>query len=1142
MSSAPSSTRAGADLDSGAGTAPGTGPRTAPALPLYRRPFTVVSDSALVSEPVTGIDLTFDAIPSLNPVATYHDPAGGLRASVVLDGRVRTVRRDTTSGHWVLGPPAAGDAWIGVVVLRLPDGRLWTVAQGTSTTAFFRHDGDGFVKAHEEEVALVDPAVTYPPAAGPLSPSLFGVDSHGNLVRCEPAGGDEWKRSGYDFGGELKGRRYVVVPFDARSLEVGYCDGVDLVRVRVEGDKKRSTDKTRLPEPDAVAWGGFVDGASSTGYLCTTRKARRLHQFTGGRWTDLGITAEAVTTTVDGAGLLRAYVDGGGDLSLLRQAGWGADGPVWAAGADGAPVAVPLGERNRFLFPDPLHQGSPVFFALELSNRMVLLGQDPDTGQWRREVVRLPDTGSARTRRWRTRVTVRDAAGTPVANHPVRVRTTSTAEVTVGSRTARLGPRRDEVLVARTDRFGALTASTQAHSLAPPAILVTGDGLPEGAQIHPEHGIRDYLSGLAPLADRGLLTAEALRAAKVGGTPLVPSTTWSASLTPQLAVAHLRDLMALGNPSMPRPTSSWVLETGAGGEVSLRRVDTVPEGFLGDLGRRFGDVVSGLLAGVTDVARLTLNAADGTVSLALRIAGKVVDLGRFAVVTASDSVDLFLSAMRALGALTSRVIDWLVHRFPFADIWATAHAVEGVLDRTPTEVVTQLQRVRAVALQRMTDFARTDLAGQFDRLIGKARGSTVGDVKGSGHDPVPPVVGSGGAQAGAVTDTLDLRASMPAHFLFDRVQGAEGELGARLLAEVPEGTGDLRKAVDSAIAAITGQLSRFHDAGQAFADAVAGELDGTGGSLEQVALTALLTALRELAVALVEIAKALVDALIDVLVKLGGIAAGLLAAKVDVGPVRDAVTWIADEAGVPVDQRGPVTLKTLVGLLVAFPAVVARHALGGTPDRPEPDRPGATASPVTGKALDVATTVVATALEFGSDLLPPPTTPADKAVTSAISALLLGNTALSLGLAWPFTASPTDAPGDAPTDAPGDTASGLAIAKWSVEGLSFLVDALTMYASSKRGNVLLVAKLEDVYGVWLDTAAGLGSLVLGVAGCAARPSASCARWVNSAVAPVPVALAFLRSPLFQEELLAVKVGVSYAAGVATVVTRVLADD
>ncbi|WP_306749565.1 hypothetical protein [Saccharothrix yanglingensis] len=1105
----------------------------------------MVSDSVLVSEPVTGIDLAFTASGkpsySLNVVAPYQDPAGGLRASVVLDGRVRTLRRDTTSGYWVLGPPAAGDAWIGAVVLQLPGGRLWTVAQGASTTAFFRHDGDGFVKVHEEKVGLVDPVVIYPPAAGPRSPSLFGVDPHGNLVRYEHAGGDKWKRSGYDFGGKLKNRRYVVVPFDARSLEVGYCDGADLVRVGVEGDKKHSTDKTRLPEADAVAWGGFVDCASNTGYLCTTPKTRRLYQFVGGRWADLGITAYAVTTTMDGAGLLRAYVDSS-DLSLLRQTGWDADGPVWTAGADGAPVAVPLGKSNRTLFPDPLHQGASVFFALEPSNFLVLLGQDPDTGQWRRETVRLADTYSARTRRWRTRVTVRDAAGTPVANHPVRVRTTSTAEVTIGSRTARLGPRRDEVLIARTDRFGALTASTRAHSLTPPAILVTGDGLPEGAQIHPEHGIRDYLSGLAPLADRGLLTAEALRAAKVDGTPLVPSTTWSASLTPQLAVAHLRDLMALGNPSMPRPTSSWVLETGAGGEVSLRRVDTVPESFLGDLGRRFGDVVSGLLAGVTDVARLTLNAADGTVSLGLRIAGKVVDLGRFAVVTASDAVDLFLSAMRALGALTARVIDWLVHRFPFADIWATAHAVEGVLDRTPTEVVAQLQRVRAVALQRMTDFARTDLAGQFDRLIGKVRGSTVGDVKGSGHDPVPPVVGSGGERVGAVTDTLDLRTSVPAHFLFDRVQGAEGELGARLLAEVPDGTGDLRKAVDSAIAAVTGQLSRFHDAGRAFADAVAGELDGTGGSLEQVTLTALLTALRELALTLVEIAKALIDALIDVLVKLGGIAAGLLAAKVDIAPVRDVVTWIADEAGVPVEQRGPVTLKTLVGLLVAFPAVVARHALGGTPDQAQPDRPEATASPVTGKALDLAATVVATALEFGSDLLPPPTTPVDKAVTSTISALLLGNTALSLGLAWPFTASPTDAPGDVPTDAPDDTAAGLAIAKWSVEGLSWLVDALTMYASSKRGNVLLVAKLEDVYGVWLDTAAGLGSLALGVAECAARPSASCARWVNSAVAPVPVVLAFLRSPLFREEMLAVKVGASYAAGVATVVTRVLVDD
>ncbi|NIH78445.1 hypothetical protein [Amycolatopsis viridis] len=1087
----------------------------AAAIPVNRRPLSASSDCVLTRDLVERRDYVMTTSGAA-VIGAYQNADGTLSASVIENGFVRTLHRDQDTGHWTFGPAAEGGRRTEVVVARTPDGRLWTITVDDQRITFFRANGDGFAKVHEEKIKLVGLKVVYLPGPGPREPSIFAAGKDGNLQRYRYAGGDSWKRDGYDVDGALaKWWIWTVIAFRPGQFEVAWCNDTELVRVELHGGKTGSTHKTKFgAHQKMIVRGSYVDAGETAGYLCIDDETNTVHQFRDGKWTALGVSGPRLTAIGDNAGMTKVYINGNDvdGLRLLRQTGWTDNGPAWAT-EGGVPVAVPIGSASESdLYYDPLHQSVPRFFTVEFGDHhLVLRQQDPDTGTWSGERVRVADTAVAEVRYWRIRVVLRDVRGTPAGQYPVRLRTTTSTEVVVNGKVVRLGPGRDEVLETRTNRLGAVTVSVRADSFTPPAILVAADGLPDGAQIHPAQHVHDYLAGIAPLPDRGMFTADTLRTARVGGHKLIPTASSWSDRKAQEVFDHLRDLLALGNPTLPRPKGSWVLELSPTGEISVNDVDDEApslEGFGGDVARFFTDVVAGVLSGVTAVTRLALDASTSTVSLTVSIAGKAIRIGQVIVRTAGEAVDLFLSAMRALGAVTERVLEWLVHRIPFAQIWETKLEVEDKLDALPAEMTRRLTEIKATARQQLTAFARDHLDPVLTQLVTRVGANPVSAVKGSSHDPVPPVVAGGsGANLTSLFHVVDQLVSAPSNWLIDLVTNHAEPLGGSLQSAITAAARQFGPAAESTMSHVTEHLAAFEAAATAFATSLRGAIDENNGHLQTVALSVVLGGVKQFALALVDVAKALVDALLDLLVKLSSFMQSVFDLPVGIKTLDEAAHYIARHANT---ATGPLTVKGMFGLLVAFPNAALT---------PLPTEPG---SPGERKALDLSLGIVSTVLEAASDLLPiAMVDPITKKVATGMSLLLL--CATSFGVACEVV-----------DDEPGPDR-----AKWMIDLISLGVDLGIMIVTAvKHKDRALVAKLEGTYGVWLDSVAGLASLTAGLWSCASK-KASCLEWANTTTGAFPTATAFLRSPELWEEMLPVKVLTSYAAGVATVVTRAL---
>jgi hypothetical protein len=271
-----------------------------------------------------------------NLLGAYQDADGNPAASIILDDTLRTLAQDAHDGHWALSEAAEGSGWLEVVVARLVDGRLWTIAQTAKSAVFFRHENGKLVKDHEDRNPHTRLRVAYTPAAGARQPYVFMVDRDGDLVQFT-FDDTKWKKTKYDFDGKLKDRPYAAVPLGPHETEIGYGDGDTLHRVELKSGKKGKTHTSKLDCKYLTVWGGFVDSATATGFLCVAsgESVPTARQYRNGTWTDLGVAADWLTVSVDDAGLMRVYLED----SLLRQTGWDSTGPVWAE-ADGVPTAI----------------------------------------------------------------------------------------------------------------------------------------------------------------------------------------------------------------------------------------------------------------------------------------------------------------------------------------------------------------------------------------------------------------------------------------------------------------------------------------------------------------------------------------------------------------------------------------------------------------------------------------------------------------------------------------------------------------------------------------------------------------------------------------------------------------------------------
>lgn len=759
---------------------------------------------------------------------------------------------------------------------------------------------------------------------------VSGVSPDGNLVLYTESSG-EWTAAKIDVGGALGGasaRVQYTVP--GAWVLFGVVGGALHIWSGVDNTIVSGPEVVTVANPVAAIHFTYLH-ANSAMVMFTDNK-HVLYSSVGFGDTPAAIPISQVTqgsALVGPDGLIRFYgADPDGQLWVLRQTGWDSnDAPLWA------PI-FPLDRDVTYVAAPVLVGTTGALLVARVDGTIDYLSQDGVNGLWRRLAVQ----GSAtkvpiRTTRYRTRLILNDANGTPCPGTSVTITPSSLVALEVAGQTVIASP--DQPAVIAADVSGAIDVSQPATGLDAVTFSVTGTGIPSAVPVTPYAYLHTALAGNGSVfTGTGTIppmSQSTIQNATVDGQPLAPNVS---SDMAKVAASGITQAMSISTAGM-RPGAA----PAAGFELDLRDPDrprfvvyqtsaeiearmmsapaSAPGSIWDDIARYADDVWNAIKSGVMKVVHWVVDTTKMIVSATVAFADTITaDLKNLAMKGIGAITSMVHGIFAAIGALVDKVLDWLKDVFGWTSIWNTMEAFDSYVINGLKAVSQWIDQDAVVATGHFFKDLKADINAQFDQAIKTVEGQTLGP---------------------ASARALRARASGSGAYVSMPGSQAQGNwLLNKMTTHLPESSflSGLDPGIDPK--SLLSQLQSAIDS--------SGIVDDSKQELAnfQQFFTDLYSHPRNLldtlAADLLRVMEGLLDILLDavdiVVVAVLDLVADVLAAvaKILNTPLPDipVLTWLWENVLRPSGNNDPMTLGRLICLALAAPVTLAYRAAKGT--------------------------------------------------------------------------------------------------------------------------------------------------------------------------------------------------------------------
>ncbi|NGM83260.1 hypothetical protein G5B47_12625 [Paenibacillus sp. 7124] len=625
---------------------------------------------------------------------------------------------------------------------------------------------------------------------------------------------------------------------------------------------------------------------------------------------------------------------------------------------------LPLDTGVAALASDFTPADAPALFALDAADYSLRLhSQDAVTGMWNSGTVHQAGEKSYEVVRFRTELTLRDANGVGVSNHPVSLQPaegSSSAELWCGGAVHQVTSTKAAAL--STDAAGKLTIATLATSgLAAPELHLTADGLTAPLRLQPAAHLHDYFAGkgtLHPTNPHGELPVfdadgTALAQASIGGQPLAPGVQGNGNLAKTAAGAIRQTALSAGQTGSvvqgvsqasqeQQPIAGYAADFSNPEEPSFilfhsaeeleahqqqRKAALQAEGLgsiWGDIGKWAGDVWEAVKNGVAKLSNFVVDAAKKIASVTLKIGDVIAHDVQLAIHGLEQAGHFIAGVFQAIAADIGKLIDWLKALFDFGAIWRTKKAFEeGILSIPP--YVKQVLKLGQKAADGFFAKQISRVDSSFEQMKAKYAGVSFSGL--AGWQPVGQPPDSKHRLVGKAT-AADFTDNTHHNWLHDKVSSY-----------TPSSSGiapsqEVQSPWEAFVSNMEASGKDFLGALEILKDSL-GDVIKNPASIGEMALPAFLGFVQKMVDAVLH----LTDAIIDGLIELGDIVMDAMTAflshELHLGPINTLWSWIADAAGYPDDDK--LTVAAMMSLLVAFPTTVIYKLIEGTSAEPFPD-------------------------------------------------------------------------------------------------------------------------------------------------------------------------------------------------------------
>lgn len=754
----------------------------------YTLPLSISADSRLT-----------DDVLLVAPVSI--DPAAAPGTAVAVDENGHPTILAVTPGTGAAELRSSADSASGLTVAPLPGGKgateiicltdqaglLHALYATGSAVLHTQRDADGSWSTPDTLPAGSGLAATQVPLSGDTA--VCAVDADGNVVLYTAAAG-KWSGQTVDVHGALR----------RGSARVQYLSPDAWVMFGVAEGKLllwSGTGTTVASGPETVAVAApvasilFTYQAYNSAMAVFTDGQHTLYSTVGFSDKPQAIPLATVvrgTGCVGDDGLIRCYgCDPDGTLWVLRQTAWGPGGrpqwaPIFPLDTEAADVASPVG-------------GSGALVVTRADGSIDLLSQPGGGGPWRRVPVHADSPAvPMRTPRYRTRLTVTDAAGRVCAGVPVTLTPDRLVALTSGTGSVTAAPGRPATLT--TGPAGRVEFSQPGTGLQ--AVTLTASTPRGAAPLHvaPHDYLNPVLGGHADLftgtAAVPAMSKDTLLNATVGGQPLVPEHARDLADAAARGIKSAASFAAgtttmtgfevdLRDPAAPRFRAYHSAGDLAESMAAYRAADL--GGFWDSISEFGPDVLNAISSGAMRLAHLAVDLVNNVVSATVQFTDEITArLKDIALDGLAQVPALIHGIFHAIGAALGRVLDWLKDQLHWDSVWRTMDAFHGYLDAAFDAAVRLLEKSAVVKTGKFFADRKAEVNSAFDAAI-----AAVGDrtLNGSRSAAPPALPGGNPLQQDWVLNQLF-------DHLPDRSFFGDGGLAAGV---VEQALGQLRQAI-----------------------------------------------------------------------------------------------------------------------------------------------------------------------------------------------------------------------------------------------------------------------------------------------------------------------------------------------------------
>lgn len=922
-----------------------------------------------------------------NQVALFANPfRNGQEEALIIDagGRLTYLQRSETSetGWTQEAVPVIQSSVTEVAALIHPMSQeVWAacVDAGSRTLLMLRLESGSTWTTQTAQIRNLEGAwsqlFVFYSSARPAVAMLFGLDLNSTVVRVlkpNPNGVQPWDGfntqalaatpeefvAGYTFNNPDRGP-WVVLGRSGSTITYWCFDQSSLNLV-----------KTTVVAEDALALSGVWDTPQfgiGVAYLDTNRDfvlGSRLQGFFGFQTRSLkGLGYRTATVWQDPNGRLQVYgITDSNVLQVIRQTDWqysniGPFWPIWAqtTATDGSQTLTVVsldGNVATFLL-DPFPSTQPTQLlkidGASPSEAFRFYTHDVTTASWLDEKIRLPSKGDPHiVTRYVCEARLLNFYQTPLAGYEVSVSASSLVEVLADEVSYVVSPSRSVSL--RTDTFGKISFSIDADGLTPPVLYVNAVGLEQGAVIRPAADVHAYLAGEGTLSrQQQLLDDQTLKDAKVDGQPLV--TNWVISAGQ--AVSSFKDAFgaAAGKSPPTRRVAGWeepqtihgfVIQTADPSrpgyqefvsEIDFQRSLTLHHsdprfgGTWDDITRWAADVWEGIQEGVIKVQAVAVDLKNRVATLSIYIGSKIIDLRNLILATFDDAAHVVEAIFQQVGAVASRVLEWLKALFNFKDIWDTKTAFHNLLKQAP-RIFTMVSQHFGTIAEGWFQAQEQKVREAFSALRAKYGNGRIAIEMQEAQTGIP-------MKSGEHLRGRDMLDHPQANWLLNRVT-ANADAVKGLSRSLSDGTNDLWNQLLQAWQS-SGAAQEISTAVNAFSEIFKTLIDFNNPEpIGQPGLDRLFLFIESIIQALLKTCDALVHFFLAIVQSGMDNLDATLSTPIELGPVNRLYQWIQKSLPNPPSPLEELTLGGLISLLAAFPVTVFYKLIEGVDAAPFP--------------------------------------------------------------------------------------------------------------------------------------------------------------------------------------------------------------